>query len=242
MRYFWEETAHKIKGRPELSWGKWLGRRTEGSRAGGSGERRLQSLGISPEPGGSFSEPLAFWSTLLRLPKALMLSKEQMRRRKMSPSSSVPADCCGNCSSLLSRASGCSSSPPSKTGGIPGWHSEAWTLLCANSIPLALKTWSQSSATNLTIWNYRVKRKPTLNNIPLPHIYWVNSQQFTWMKRSQMWLNMCDPKQQIILLLLGVGSICIWKSESLTLRSLTCVSLNGVTVQRASLGTITATS
>lgn len=58
--YFREETAHKIKRRPEVSWGKWLGRRTEGSRAGGSGERRIQSLGISPEPGGSFFRASGF--------------------------------------------------------------------------------------------------------------------------------------------------------------------------------------
>ena len=126
------------------------------------------------------------WGMMVTIP--YVLYKHPILSTQMIPSSSVPADWCGNCSSLLSRASGCSSSPPSKMGGIPGWHSEAWTLLSANSIPLALKTWSQSSTTNLTIWNYRVKHKPTLNNIPLPHIYWVNSQQFTWMKRSQMWL------------------------------------------------------
>ena len=68
--------------------------------AEGSGERKIQCLGLFPEPSVFFlfvclfflSEPLAFWSTPLRLPKALMLSKEQMRRRKMSPGSSVPAD------------------------------------------------------------------------------------------------------------------------------------------------------
>lgn len=60
--------------------------------AEGSGERRMKSLGLSPEPGGFFSEPMASWSTPVRLPKALKLSKEQMRRRKMSLGSSVPAE------------------------------------------------------------------------------------------------------------------------------------------------------
>lgn len=67
-------------------WGAW------GLRALGSGKRRIKSLRLSPELGGFFLEPLASWSTPLRLPKALVLSKEQVKRKKISPGSSVPAD------------------------------------------------------------------------------------------------------------------------------------------------------
>lgn len=52
----------------------------------------MKCLGLSPEPGGFFSKPVPSWSTPVRQPKALMLSKEQMRMRKMSLVSSVPAD------------------------------------------------------------------------------------------------------------------------------------------------------
>lgn len=69
--------------------GKQVGRSTGGRGLWGEEDEKLgaffRARWIS-------SEPVASWSTLMRLPKALMLSKEQMRRRKMSLGSSVPAD------------------------------------------------------------------------------------------------------------------------------------------------------
>lgn len=68
---------------------KQVGRRM-GSR--GLWREEDEKLGAFSRARWIFSEPVASWSTPMRLPKALMLSKEQMRRKKMSPGSSVPAD------------------------------------------------------------------------------------------------------------------------------------------------------